>query len=67
MPRIRLDLRRSRRSASRARGLFRWRDLGAVERLLNLSQHRRFDTGAERGADNGRIDLDFLEIVCEQR
>ena len=43
MPRIRLELRRSRRMASRARACFAWRDLGAVERFLNLAQDGRFE------------------------
>ncbi len=41
--------------------LFRGRDLRAVEHLLNLAQDGRFHVGAERGADGGGIDADFLE------
>ncbi len=36
--------------------LFRWRDLGAMERLVDLAQDGRFHGGAKSGSDYGGID-----------
>ena len=47
-------------------GLFRWRDPGAVERLLNLAEDRRFHAGAKRGADGRGRDANFSKIGREQ-
>src|ERR1700722_7999168 len=46
--------------------LLRWRNLSAIQRLLNLAQDGRFHAGAQRGSDDAGVDVNFGEMGSEQ-